>query len=222
MASCYLPGPACPQVPSDLDERCFHAKLIASLCSQTNAQEHRTVPLRGDLHVSRSRTFASMKKLLIVFHSKTGGARQMAESAAKGAASEPVVHVNLIHASKAGPDELLEADGYIFATPENLAMMSGMMKDFFDRTYYAVLDRIVGRPYAILICAGSDGENAARQIQRIAAGWRLRAIAEPIIVCTHAQTAEAILAPKQIGAFDLNRCEEMGATLAAGLVLGIY
>jgi NADPH-dependent FMN reductase len=112
---------------------------------QTNAQGQVTVRLRGNLRVLCSRTFASMKKLLIVFHSKTGGARQMAESAAKGAASEPAVHVNLIHASDAGADELLEADGYIFATPENLAMMSGMMKDFFDRTYYAVLDRIVGR-----------------------------------------------------------------------------
>jgi multimeric flavodoxin WrbA len=163
-----------------------------------------------------------MKKLLIVFHSKTGGTYQMAEAAARGAASEPEVSLNLIHASEAGPDELLQADGYVFATPENLAMMSGMMKDFFDRTYYSVLDRIVGRPYAILICAGSDGENAARQIQRIATGWRLKPIAEPIIVCTHAQTPEAILAPKKIGPFDLQRCEEIGATLAAGLVLGIY
>ena len=146
----------------------------------------------------------------------------MAEAAAKGAASEPETEVNLIHASDAGPAELLESDGYIFATPENLAMMSGMMKDFFDRTYYAALDRIIGRPYATLICAGSDGENAARQIQRIATGWRLKAIVEPIIVCTHAQTPEAILAPKEIGEFDLSRCEEIGATLAAGLVLGIY
>jgi multimeric flavodoxin WrbA len=163
-----------------------------------------------------------MKKLLIVFHSKTGGTYQMAQAAAKGAGSEPEVSLNLIHAAEAGPNELLEADGYIFATPENLAMMSGMMKDFFDRTYYSVLHRIMGRPYAILVCAGSDGENAARQIERIAAGWRLKKIAEPIIVCTHAQTAEAILAPKEIGEFDLQRCEELGATLAAGLVLGIY
>jgi multimeric flavodoxin WrbA len=163
-----------------------------------------------------------MKKLLIVFHSKTGGAFQMAQAAAKGAASEPDVIINLIHASEAGPDELLQADGYIFATPENLAMMSGMMKDFFDRTYYPALDRIVGRPYVTLICAGSDGENAARQIQRIATGWRLKPIAEPIVVCTHAQSPDAILAPKEIGAFDLQRCEEIGATLAAGLALGIY
>ena len=163
-----------------------------------------------------------MKRLLIVFHSKTGGTLQMAQAAAAGAGSEPEVAVNFIHAAEAGPDEMLEADAYIFATPENLAMMSGMMKDFFDRTYYPVLDRIVSRPYAIMICAGSDGENAARQIQRIATGWRLKPIAEPIIVCTHAQTPQAILAPKQVGEYDLQRCEELGATLAAGLALGIY
>jgi len=163
-----------------------------------------------------------MKRLLIVFHSKTGGTLQMAQAAAAGAGSEPEVAVNFIHAAEAGPDDMLEADAYIFATPENLAMMSGMMKDFFDRTYYPVLDRIVGRPYAIMICAGSDGENAARQIQRIATAWRLKPIAEPIIVCTHVQTPQAILAPKQIGEYDLQRCEELGATLAAGLALGIY
>jgi multimeric flavodoxin WrbA len=146
----------------------------------------------------------------------------MAQAAASGAASEPEVHVNLIHAAEAGPDELLQANGYIFATPENLAMMAGMMKDFFDRTYYPVLDRIVGRPYATLICAGSDGENAARQIQRIVTGWRLKPIAEPVIVCTYAQTPAEILAPKKIGVYDLQRCEEVGATLAAGLTLGIY
>src|SRR4051795_11826584 len=106
--------------------------------------------------------------------------------------------------------------------PENLAAMAGIMKDFFDRTYYPVLDRINGRPYAILICAGSDGQNAARQIERIAIGWRLRAIADPIIVCTHAQTPEAIFAPKVIGSEELGRCEELGATFAAGLSMGVF
>jgi hypothetical protein len=85
-----------------------------------------------------------------------------------------------------------------------------------------VLDRINGRPYATLICAGSDGESAARQIARIATGWRLRAIADPLIVCTHAQTPEAILAPKRIGAADLDRCLELGAAIAAGLAAGIF
>lgn len=163
-----------------------------------------------------------MKTLLIVHHSVTGGTLQMAQAAARGAGHEPDIAVRLEKAAAAGAQELLEADGYVFAAPENLAAMSGLMKDFFDRTYYAVLDLIQGRPYAILVCAGSDGTNAARQMERIATGWRLRAIAPPLIVCTHAQTPEAILAPKQIGAADLARCEELGATLAAGLSLGIF
>ena len=163
-----------------------------------------------------------MKTLLIVFDSVTGGARQMAEAAARGAAAEPEVELRLLHAQEAGPDDVLAADGYLFVTPEMLAALPGRMKYFFDRTYYAALDRIQGRPYAVLVCAGSDGQNAMRQIDRIAAGWRLRSVAEPIIVCTHAQTPETIAAPKTIPPQDLRRCEEMGAALAAGLTLGIF
>jgi len=163
-----------------------------------------------------------MKELLIVFHSMTDGTRQMAEAAARGAAAEPDVRVRLLRAPAAGAEDVLRADGYVFATPENLAAMSGVMKDFFDRTYYAVLDRIAGRAYATLICAGSDGQNAARQVARICTGWRLRAIADPLIVCTHAQTPEAIIAAKTIGENDLRRCEDAGAAIAAGLALGIF
>ena len=163
-----------------------------------------------------------MRTMLIVFHSLTGGTRQMAEAAARGAASQAGAQVRLLDASKAEAADVLQADGYIFATPENLAAMAGMMKDFFDRTYYAALDRIRGRPYAIMVCAGSDGQNAVRQIERIATGWRLRPIADPIIVCTHAQTPEAIFAAKTIPPQDIGRCEELGAALAAGLALGIF
>lgn len=165
---------------------------------------------------------APMKELLIVFHTMTGGTLQMVEAAARGAAAEPEVRVRLLRAREAGPEDVLRAEGYMFATPENLAAISGVMKDFFDRTYYAVLDRIAGRAYVTLICAGSDGQNAARQIARICTGWRLKAVAEPLIVCTHARTSETILASKTIGADDLRRCEEAGTALAAGLALGIF
>ncbi len=135
-----------------------------------------------------------MKSLLIVYHSMTGGTMQMAQAAAEGAAGEPDVCTRLVHAAAACADDVLSADAYLFATPENLGAMSGMLKDFFDRSYYAALDQLNGRPYATLICAGSDGSNAARQIARIATGWRLRCVADPLIICTHAQTPEAILA----------------------------
>jgi multimeric flavodoxin WrbA len=163
-----------------------------------------------------------MKTLLIVYHSLTGGTHQMAAAAVRGARTEPDIAVRLLTATEANGADVLAADAYIFASPENLAALAGRMKDFFDRTYYAVLDRINGRPYATLICAGSDGENAARQIARIATGWRLRAIADPLIVCTRAQRPEAILAPKLIGPAELDRCAELGATFAAGLATGIF
>ena len=163
-----------------------------------------------------------MKTMLIVYHSMTGGTKQMADAAAPGARTEPELTVSLLRAAEAGPADVLAADGYLFATPENLAAMSGLMKDFFDRTYYAALDRLNGRPYATLVCAGSDGRQAAAQIERIATGWRLSAVADPVIVCTHAQAPEAILRPKQISRGDLERCEEIGATLAAGIALGIF
>jgi multimeric flavodoxin WrbA len=163
-----------------------------------------------------------MRTLLIIYHSMTGGTLQMARAAAEAAGAEPDLEVSMLRASDAQASDVLGADGYLFATPENLAAMSGQMKDFFDRAYYAALDRLNGRPYGVLVCAGSDGRQAAEQIARIATGWRLRAVAEPVIVCTHAQTPERILSPKKISAADLARCAELGATLAAGVAMGIF
>jgi multimeric flavodoxin WrbA len=163
-----------------------------------------------------------MKSLLIAYHTMTGGTLQMAQAAAGGARSEPGVKVSLRRAADASAEDVLGADGYIFATPENLAGMAGMMKDFFDRTYYAAYEKINGRAFVVLVCAGSDGRNAAAQVERIATGWRLKPVAEPYIVCTHAQTPEQILQPKKIGLQELTRCEELGKIMAAGLAMGIF
>ena len=160
--------------------------------------------------------------LLIVYHSRTGGTEQMALAARRGAQRADGLQVRLLHACDAGPDDLLAAQAYLFATPENLAAIAGQMKEFFDRCYYPVLGQIDARPYGLLVCAGSDGTNAVRQVERIATGWRLRKIAESLIICTHAQTPEAILAGKTIPRHDLQRCEDFGETLGQGLVMGLF
>lgn len=161
-----------------------------------------------------------MPRLLIVYHSRTGGARQMAKAAYEAAQSE--CETLLQRAEETGPEDLLAADGYLFAAPENLAALSGAMKEFFDRCYYPVLGKLGGRPYAQMVCAGSDGENAARQAARIATGWRLKEVQPPLIICTHAQTEADILAEKTIPETDLARCRELGAAFAAGLAMGVY
>ena len=64
--------------------------------------------------------------------------------------------------------------------------------------------------------------NAQRQLDRIATGWRLKRVAEPVIVNTAAQTPEAILAPKTIPATRLAEARDLGAALAEGIAAGIF
>lgn len=161
-----------------------------------------------------------MSRLLILWHSRTGGAEAMAEAAREAASGEG--ECLLLKAEEATPGDLLAAQGYIFAAPENLASLSGPMKDLFDRCYYPLLDRIQGRPFALMVCAGTDGQGAIRQMRRIATGWRLREVAEPVLVLTGAQTPEAILAPKRLTEVQLAPCRELGAAMGAGLSLGIF
>ncbi len=160
--------------------------------------------------------------MLIIYHSMTGAARQLATAAHSAASDEAGCSVEMMTAGEADAAAMLAADGYLFVTPENLATMAGRMKDFFDRVYYSVLDQVSGRPYATIIAAGTDGEGAARQIQRIATGLRLKEIAPPVIVRNGAQTPEQILAPKIVPEPDLGRAREVGAGLAAGLAGGVF
>lgn len=146
----------------------------------------------------------------------------MMEAARLAAASESGLRVVALCAEHASSADVLAADALLFAAPENLASMSGAMKEFFDRTYYDLIDRCNGKSYASIICAGSDGQGAQRQLDRIATGLRLRRVAPPLIINTAAQTREAILASKQISPDDLARANELGALLGAGLVAGIF
>ncbi len=156
--------------------------------------------------------------LLIVWHSRTGASQALAE-AAKAAAGDLA---RLIPAEAAGPDDLLNAQGYLFVCPENLGSMSGAMKELFDRCYYPLLGRIEGRPYASIIAAGSAGHGAQAQLDRIVTGWRLRRVAESLIVNTCAESAEEIMARKTVPSAILARASELGEAMANGLELGIF
>ena len=164
-------------------------------------------------------------QLLILWHSRTGAALQMARAAAAGAQAiadelKATGHfdVQLRPADTVTPDHLRAAAAYLFAAPENLAALSGTMKECLDRNYYPVLDQLNGRPYGAIITAGSDGEGARRQLERICTGWRLNRVAPTLIVPMRAQTPEAILAPKTVPEDWLARGAELGGTLAALLL----
>lgn len=151
-----------------------------------------------------------MKRLLIVFHSQSGNTARLAEAVQAGAIESGDVEVRCQGAFDTSADDLLAADGLLIGTPENFGTMSGAVKDLFDRTYYPLEGKMVGRPYAIFISAGNDGRGAMAQIERIAKGYGWRQVLPGHI---------ARGAPTEA---DLAACRELGATLAAGLSVGIF
>ena len=160
-------------------------------------------------------------RLVIIWHSRTGASQQLVHAMA-AACSVFAIELVAVKAQDATAQDVLNADGILFVAPENLASLSGAMKEFFDRCYYDLLDQIAGKAFGIIIAAGSDGMGAVRQLQRIATGLRLRAIAEPVVVLTFAQSKAEIMAPKQLDATQMAPAIELAQTLAAGLAAGIY
>ena len=153
-----------------------------------------------------------MKRLLVVYHTQTGHTETMARAVVRGARHPEVagVGVELRRAVDAGLADLLHADAVAFGTPENFGQLSGGMKDFFDRTFYPAQGLVEGLPYAAFISAGNDGRGALKALRRIVRGYPLREVREPII------------ARGGLEAGHLERCEELGLALAAGLEAGIY
>jgi multimeric flavodoxin WrbA len=151
-----------------------------------------------------------MTKILVVYHSQTGNTERMAKSVAGGASAIEGVEVILKRAGEATLQDLLDCQGLAVGTPENFGYMSGMIKDFFDRTYEQARGKVFRKPYVVFISAGNDGTGALRNIERIALGYQFKKVYEPVI-SKGALTQEA-----------LEQCRELGQTLAGGCAMGIY
>lgn len=152
------------------------------------------------------------KHLLIVYHSQSGTTTRMADAVIRGARHDDVAGVTLRvrTALEADADDLLWADGFILGTPENFGYMSGAMKYFLDRIYYACEGKLNGRPWALFVRAGNDGSGAIASVRRILKGLAVREVQEPLLIA---------------GEFDearLAACEELGLTMAAGLEAGVF
>ena len=157
------------------------------------------------------------RRLLIVYHTQFGATAQMARAAFDGARSIEDIDTVLKRAADAGVADLEHASALIVATSENFGGMAGMVKDFLERTFYPLEHQLEGRPYALIVCAGTDGTGAVRDVERVATGWRLRK-ALPELIYKSGMTAQQIVVPDKV----LARCCELGATLAAGVAAGIY
>ncbi|MBL7252444.1 flavodoxin family protein [Alloalcanivorax marinus] len=152
-----------------------------------------------------------MKNLLIVAHAPSPNTRRLAEAALRGAGHEDIEQVRAEWKPplEAGPEDVLACDGILLGTTENLGYMSGALKDFFDRVYYAVIDQKQGLPCALYIRAGHDGTGTRRAIESIVTGLRWNWAQEPLL-CRGDWRDDFV-----------DQVEELGLYLAAGLDAGV-
>jgi multimeric flavodoxin WrbA len=136
----------------------------------------------------------------------------MRDAVLDGAAAPEIddVEARALSPFDAGPEDVLAAEALILMTPENLGYMSGALKDFFDRSYYPCLERTQGKPYALVVRAGSDGTGTRRGVETIVTGLRWRAIQEPLI-CRGEWRPEFV-----------DQCRELGMLVAAGVEAGVF
>ncbi len=152
------------------------------------------------------------KRLLVVAHAPSPNTERLRDAIAAGVAEAESEDIELAVQSpfETGPDDVLAAQAVILFTTENLGYLSGALKDFFDRTYYQVLEEKQGLAYLLVIRAGHDGTGTRRGVETIITGLRWKAVQEPLI-CR--------------GDFDeafVGQCEEAGMLIAAGLDAGIF
>ena len=153
-----------------------------------------------------------MPRLLVVFHSRSGGTAAMKDAVVEGATDDAIkgVHVVVQRAFDTDPDDVRACNAIILGTPENFGYMSGAIKDFFERIYYELLDETPGLPYALFVKASTDGDGAVRSVERIVAGLKWKAVVPAYVVVGD-------LRPEH-----LDDCRELGATIAAGLEAGMF
>lgn len=149
-----------------------------------------------------------MKTVLIAYHSQTGNTAKLAHSCNQ-AVDLNLVRVIYKHVSKVDVNDMLIADAYVFATPENFGYMSGELKALFDRTYNAVHEKTAGRGYALLISCGNDGSGAKASIDRILNGYGMK------------NTDLCVIAKGEVSPKDLKDAANVGEYMTFALDVGV-
>ncbi|WP_104201644.1 flavodoxin family protein [Billgrantia saliphila] len=152
-----------------------------------------------------------MKRLLIVAHAPSSNTQALRDAAKRGASHPDIEDIEVVTKPPldAGPEDVLRCDAILLGTTENLGYMSGALKDFFDRSYYAVLEEKQGLPCALYVRAGHDGTGTRRAVESIVTGLRWRWAQEPLVLRGEWQDGF------------VDQVEELGLYLAAGLEAGV-
>lgn len=129
------------------------------------------------------------------------------------AAVDRPLEVVRLDVSDAGLDDVLVAGGVVFCTPARFGALAGLTKDLLERIYpwfEEVPDVRPGMPWTAVVKGATDPSGAVRDLERILTGLRWKQVLPPVQVVGTLSDA------------DLAAASEVGATMAAGLVTGIW
>lgn len=149
-----------------------------------------------------------MSTLLIVHHTPSPYCQAMFEAVISGATDPEIEGVDVVRraALSVSASDFLDADGYVLGSPANLGYISGALKHAFDVCYYQILDSTRGRPFGLYLHGNEGTEGAERAVDAITTGLGWSKAAEYTTVSGKPEKS------------DLERCWELGATVAAQLM----
>lgn len=133
----------------------------------------------------------------------------MFEAVVSGATDPEIEGVEVVRraALAVSPTDVLEADGYVLGSPANLGYMSGALKPAFDVIYSPCLDSTRARPFGLYLHGNEGTEGAEKGVTSITTGlgWT--------------KAAEYVTVSGKPSKDDLQACWELGATVAAQLMV---
>lgn len=152
-------------------------------------------------------------RLLVVHQPRSPSIERLRTRVVVGAGLVDGVELSSLAAPETDVADIEAADALVVLATANFGAVSGLVKDLFERIYpwfEEVPDRRPGLPYALVAKGTTDASGAVRDITRITTGLRWNEVVAPLVI------------EGEVSATDLERAEELGATVAAGLDAGLW
>ncbi len=166
-------------------------------------------PSDGDDRSRRSRSGAEVDG----GHENVGGGATGGLGAGGEGDGSGGLRVEQVDVADADIDDVMGAAGVVFCTPARFGALAGLTKDLLERIYPWFEERPDVRPgmaWTAVAKGATDPSGAVRDLERILTGLRWKQVLAPLEVVGDV-TDE-----------DLAAASELGATMAAGLVIDIW
>ena len=135
----------------------------------------------------------------------SGNTEKVAKAVAEGAGSVEGIKVSVKKAADVSVEDFKSCDAFAFGTPDYFSYMAGMLKDMFDRVFYAAKSYTEGKPCVCFLTHGGGGK-AIDSLQRMCNSFKFKRVGD--ILSTESPVLDK----------HLEAARQLGKTLAQSLL----